>query len=450
MLTIQPVITAALLVIGYFVATLWWLWPRKLPSAAVLVAYASEGGNAANLARLLFQQLVEEGQQATLLTLNQLKTNQLLTAEKLLIITSTHGEGEAPENGRLFEKELAKLTAHLDTLKYAVLALGDSHYQLFCGFGLRLDERLKNIGAQPLFATVSVDKLNRMVLQQWQQQLVSSGVLAATSSSEHCLVEQEVHQATLLKRTWLNPHSPGLPMYELEFETSCLPTWQAGDIAKLQLADVEREYTIASLPTEKVLRLLVRQQHSPAGQLGLGSGFLTEQLPLNQAARFALRTNPDFHAPAANVPMILIGNGTGLSGLRAHLKEREQQGYQQNWLIYGERSPEHDLPWQQELQAWQRSGHLTQLDLTFSRVENCQWPTIEDGGHCRCYQGYVQQVLVSQGQQLQSWLAQGAVIYLCGSKQGMAQDVEQELLRLLGEPKLTQLIEQNRYRRDVY
>lgn len=451
MLTLQPIIISVLLVLAYIVATYWWLRPRGLKAGELLVAYASEGGNAANLAKQLQQQLAEQGDKATLLTLNQLKPELLRNAQRLLVITSTHGEGEAPENGRLFSKHLKKLTNDdLASLEYAVLALGDSHYQHFCGYGLAVAEQLASKGARLLFEPITIDRLDSRALKQWQDQLLCHHVLSCTADPNTCLVQQVVHQVKLLKRTWLNPNSPGLPMYELEFDTHCLPSWQAGDIAALQIAGVEREYSIASLPEEQVLRLLVRQQLDEKNQLGLGSGFLTERLTLNQSAHFVLRSNSSFYGPSADVPMILIGNGTGLAGLRAHLKERAQLGHHKNWLIYGERSPVHDLPWQDEQQAWQEQGHLSQLDLTFSRTENCHWPKGENGSSCRCYEGYVQQVLANNSEQIKQWLAQGAVIYLCGSKQGMAQDVERQLTQLLGETTLNELIETGRFKRDVY
>src|SRR5690606_41515480 len=102
--------------------------------------------------------------------------------------------------------------------------------------------------------------------------------------------------------------------------------WQAGAIPLLHINNQTRDYTIASLPAEGCLRLLVREHHPPSGQTGLGSGWLCHGLEAGQAAHISLRSNPSFHAPEAERPLILIGNGTGLAGLRAHLQQRQQQG----------------------------------------------------------------------------------------------------------------------------
>ena len=451
MLSYHPLILAALLTSAYCALTWWWLRPQKTALGDCLIAYASEGGAAAQLAEQLQQQLQQQGGDAALLTLNQLNPQRLAQARRLLVVTSTHGEGEAPENGRLIQSRLAKLPEQaLAHLEFAVLALGDNHYAHYCGFGVQLAQWLEHKGAQPLFAVVCVNRLAAADLTLWQQQLVQAQLLTQPQDMHQALPSQHRYALTLTQRSCLNAHSPGQPIYALDFAFPAGLTWQAGDIAKLQIAGLEREYSIASLPSEGVLRLLVRQQFNAQGELGLGSGLLTQNLELGQSADFILRSNPSFYGPALETPMILIGNGTGLAGLRAHLKEREQLGCGENWLIYGERSPDYDLPWNDELRAWQANQHLQQLDLTFSRAENCAWPAANNGQSCRCYAGYVQQVLHTQGQQVKDWLARGAAIYVCGSKNGMAAEVEQRLQELLGEAGVEALIEQGRFCRDVY
>ena len=469
MLTYAPIIQASLIVLAYLAFTAWcmrkqWFKRRVSAQAGIIVAYASAGGSAEKLAKQLAANLesanysgcmaVAENCQppsqaegaVCLLTLNQLKPEQLKNAQTLFVVASTYGEGEAPDNGFLFEDRL-KAAENLDLshLKIAVLALGDSGYKHFCGFGVRLFEALTTHQAQAMFAPVLVDDLNPDDLDQWQQQLQEHDILTAEQISSH-LKKATVHNITLLERQCLNQGSQGAAMQQITFASHNLPSWQAGDIAKLHINGQEREYTIATVPAEKNMRLLVREKYFPNGNIGLGSGFLCKTLNIAENAQFSIRSNPSFYAPSANTPMILIGNGTGLAGLRAHLKQREGQS-QQNWLIYGERSPVHDRPWNAELDQWLNSGHLQQLDLTFSRHDGCQYP---DGTYGRCHQGYVQQVIRSQAAELKQWIEQGAAIYLCGSKEGMAEDVNQALTDVLGEPLLNQLIEQERFKRDVY
>ena len=98
-----------------------------------------------------------------------------------------------------------------------------------------------------------------------------------------------------------------------------------------------REYSIASIPSQQVLRLTVRQQFDQNGQLGLGSGWLTEHLSVGESVALRIRTNPSFHLIDDNRPIVCIGNGTGIAGLMSLLHARIRHDYTENWLIFGER-----------------------------------------------------------------------------------------------------------------
>ena len=180
----------------------------------------------------------------------------------------------------------------------------------------------------------------------------------------------------------------------------------------------------------------MRQEIHPDGSLGLGSGWLTEHAASGSAISLRLRRNSSFHLPAEPIPLILLGNGTGLAGLRSLLKARIAQGQTRNWLLFGERNREHDFHCGAELQGWLESGDLARLDLAFSRDQ--------------AEKVYVQHLLREAAQDLRAWLDEGAAIYICGSLQGMASGVDHVLNEVLGERAVSELVEQGRYRRDVY
>ena len=144
--------------------------------------------------------------------------------------------------------------------------------------------------------------------------------------------------------------------------------------------------------------------------------------------------------------LILIGNGSGLAGLRAHLKERESNKQHDNWLIYGERSPHTDRHWDETLSDWLEIGHLTYLDRSFSRAGDTDLSSVVGNA----YPGYVQNVVDYQAERLAQWLSEGAIIMVCGSRDGMASDLDQRLQTLLGAEAVAQLSTEGRYRRDVY
>jgi len=445
---------AGLLLVGYFAFTLFCYrkvivakWQtHKQRNAKTLIAYASESGSGEKLAHELHTELKTQGDLALCLTLNQVTEQQLKQADALLIIASTYGEGEAPDNGRHFLDKLDKLKSTLSHLNYAVLALGDREYSQYCQFGLALNQALKSKLCKPLFEPILVNKLDENSINEWNSNLLSKGLLKqAMPRSTLSSTQLPIQQLKLTDRQQVNINSPGAPLFEINLAVPNDLTWQAGDIARLHIKDTVREYSIASVPQEQSLKLLVREQKHPTGELGLGSGWLCHQADLNSTQAFSIRANPKFNPLDEHKKLILIGNGSGLAGLRGHLKHRELKQHHENWLLYGERCAEHDLPWHLELTEWFNAKHLTEIDLAFSRQTTDS--KIKVG---RCHSGYVQDALLAQQAKLKDWVNNGAAIFICGSLQGMAKDVESMLLDILGQPVLSRLEKQGLYRKDVY
>jgi sulfite reductase (NADPH) flavoprotein alpha-component len=173
-----------------------------------------------------------------------------------------------------------------------------------------------------------------------------------------------------------------------------------------------------------------------SGQAGAASGFLTGSLELDQAIPLRVRRNPNFHGPTDDRPMLMIGNGTGIAGLRAHMHRRVKLQHRRNWLIFGERNAALDSFYAEELRQWRAAGYLEGLDLVFSRDQPAR--------------RYVQGRLLELESDVRGWIDAGAAIYVCGSLRGMAPGVHETLTTILGVDQLEFLARNGRYLRDVY
>ncbi|HAV5536204.1 PepSY domain-containing protein [Acinetobacter baumannii] len=454
-----------------------------------LITYATQTGVAEQLAWSTATSLQEAHQPVQVKSVQQLTEVDLQQHEQILFVISTYGTGEAPDLASNFAKKLLKTNLELQHVKYAVLALGSKEYpDTYCSFGHTVDEWLKNNGAKALFDIIEVDNANPADIQNWNQALVK-----ATKLDLHAVnIEKVFDNWTLQQRDLLNPNSLGQPAYNIELTASHEAVWQAGDIAEIQpgnsperinkflqhhhilkntvvdslqvsiekalwnkdlTGEIEpfanldhlleqlptlptREYSIASIPSQQVLRLVVRQQYDESGDLGLGSGWLTQHTEINQNVALRIRTNESFHLIDDNRPIICIGNGTGIAGLMSLLHTRTRHNYTENWLIFGERQRAHDFFYASTIEAWQTMGMLKRLDLAFSRDQE--------------QRVYVQDIIRQNAAELINWIERGAVLYVCGSIDGMASGVDQALIHILGEEQVDELRQQGRYRRDVY
>ena len=523
--------------------------PAGAPATTTLLAYASQSGSAERLALRSAAALRQAGVAATVQSLDRLGPSDLLGYARVLLVASSFGEGEPPDGTRRFARLLKQADpASLSGLRFGLLALGDRHYSDFCGFGRALDQRLRALGAKPLFPAIEVDDGDAVALQRWSQSLaqlcgvdkltgIAPGANDGADTGKHAndgVDDADANPAgdsagawqtwQLVARTQLNPGSQGGPLYEVVLNAAGA-NWQAGallevlprnpdgavaawlrqsgldghasvrlgsavcslhealarsilpapavptssasaapvssalaaptgsaSVASASSASVAqtssaqacadqlrplapRSYSLASLPQDGGLQLLVRQESHPGG-LGLGSGWLTAHAPLDAPIQARLLANPGFAPAEADGPAIFIGNGSGFAGLRAHLRARALAGRRRNWLLFGEREQAYDSICADEIAQWQAAGLLPRLDLVFSRDD--------------ARREYVQDRLRGAADELRGWIADGAVLYVSGSLQGMAGGVDAALVEILGADALDDLAAAGRYRRDVY
>ncbi len=214
-----------------------------------------------------------------------------------------------------------------------------------------------------------------------------------------------------------------------------------------------RYYSIASSlahTNDQVDLLIALSAFEVAGikRAGICTHYLLEEaIPHQTEIEAYVQPTGEFLLPEdPKAPILMIGPGTGVAPFRSFLQQREaEQAKGKNWLIFGERTRQHDFYYQEEFNQWVNQGFL-ELDTAFSRDQ--------------ADKVYVQDRLWQQKAKVFEWVQEGGYIYLCGDAKAMAPAVDQTLEKILevegqmsaeqAAHTLHQLREERRYLKDVY
>ncbi|MGN7329480.1 assimilatory sulfite reductase (NADPH) flavoprotein subunit [Bacillus pumilus] len=181
--------------------------PAQPVSKDVTVLYGSQTGNSEGLAKRTAQHLEEKGFQVTLSSMSDFKPNNLKKIHNLLMIVSTHGEGDPPDNALSFHEYVhGRRAPKLDHLSFSVLSLGDSSYEFFCQTGKEFDERFKELGGTRLTDRVDCDLDYDEPFSEWLQ-----GVTASLNEGEAAAFAQE--SAAANSETTVSEYSRTNPFY---------------------------------------------------------------------------------------------------------------------------------------------------------------------------------------------------------------------------------------------
>lgn len=213
-----------------------------------------------------------------------------------------------------------------------------------------------------------------------------------------------------------------------------------------------RSYSISSSPDanpDEVHLSVAAVRYEAFGHehWGAASTYLADRLEEGDTVSVYVERNARFRLPREDVPIIMIGPGTGIAPFRAFVEQRAEQGSAgDNWLFFGDRNFDSDFLYQLEWQRYLKRGNLTRLDVAFSRDQRQKI--------------YVQDRIRENSKEVFRWLERGAALYVCGDSKRMAGDVNDALIDVLvneggmdavaAANKLKALRGQGRYQRDVY
>lgn len=530
---------------------------QKAAGIPVTIAWGSQTGTSETLAKKFSKLAAKSGVDPVVMDLAKLDHSSLSDLKHLIIITSTYGDGEAPDNAQAFYNFLHSDTApSLENLNYSVLSLGDSSYPDFCKCGIDFDLRLKDLGAKSLIPRMDLDVDFDDGYTSWTNDILAifgSAVTDEEAEKDEGVTKKNPHTAEIISLHNLNEESSeretthveiclkgsgikyeagdALGVYpindatlvdaliaELGFdpETDCsgkslkatltedyeirnitLPVvkaWaekstseelksltEADDRGPLnhflwgrEIIDLVKEYPIAFQSTEDFIKLLkplaarlysiasspkahpdevhltvgvVKYESNGSARKGVCSTYFSERTDLAKPRVF-VHENKAFRPPThPEIPMIMVGPGTGIAPFRAFLEEREAtKARGKNWLFFGNPHEEVDFLYREQLENLKKNGYLHQLSLAFSRDQ--------------AEKVYVQDRMLEDGEELFKWLEEGGHFYVCGDASRMAKDVDSALHQIIEQhgkmssadaaTYVNEMKSSKRYCRDVY
>jgi sulfite reductase (NADPH) flavoprotein alpha-component len=215
------------------------------PAGKLTIIFASQTGNAKGVAEALEHQAKAQGIKVELFDASDYKGKNLAKETHVIIVASTNGEGEAPDNAiELHEFLQSKKAPKLPNLKFGVVALGDSSYEFFCQTGKDFDEYLTKLGATSFIDRIDCDVDYEDAVKDWSNQALvkvndelSSDVQAdivqlpvGQAATTSIYSKQNPYTASLLTNQKITGRDSGKDVrhIEIDLEGSGL-TYQPGD-----------------------------------------------------------------------------------------------------------------------------------------------------------------------------------------------------------------------------
>lgn len=394
-------------------------------SADTIILVGSEGRSTWGFARTLRQALGDAGHRVHLAAMNDLAPVQM-KAERMLILTSTYGDGAAPESAKNYLSRLASVEGGLPV---AVLGFGDRNFPRFCAFAQEISDALDAKGWPRLLPLKRVDRQSAQEFAQWGRDL--GAVLGHDLVLEHVATHPKTTRLELIAREDYGA-AVGAPIAILRFRAGNgrLSHFEAGDLVGIVPpgSSMPRFYSLASSSSDGLLEICVRLRDG-----GRCSTFLHALSPGEGVEAF-IRENPAFRPSRGQEPLILIGAGVGIGPLAGFV--RANRARRPVHLYWGGRSPSSDFLYEHELAEHLASNRLTSLNTAFSRTPEGR---------------YVQDRVAADAPRLRELIRHGAQVLVCGGRD-MAQDVTRTLdaiVRPLGLD-LAALKGSGRYVEDVY
>lgn len=424
--------SAAVPVLAFSGVSLWVNRRRAIPAVAdnvnareadTVIIVGSESNSTWTFAIAVHQALTRAKFRVNITSMNELSQGYR-RVERLVVLTSTYGNGDAPSNATQFMRILTSVYLNPDS-RFAVLGFGDRQFPNFCGYARKVHEALQEKGMQPLLELGTIDRQSEGAFRQWGEQLSAVlGVkldiqyrpsLPPTISLE--IVERKDYGMDsdrpacvlrlapdpTLRSPWQKVFGPSLPSFEPGDLVGVVPPGHT----------VPRFYSLASTSREGFLEFCVRRHPH-----GVCSGYLTSLEPGDKIEVF-IRKNESFRPTADAAPLILICAGTGIGPFVGFIRQNEAN--RPMHLYFGARRSGESFLYDDELHRLMTAHRLTALTTALSSPSE---------------KTYVQDRLLADSTRLRELVAKGAHVMVCGGRD-MANSVAKAWERILADSGVT-------------
>ena len=412
----------------------WWQRRRSMPriagnsgaqSADTVILVGSENNSTWGFAATLHEALRQAGMRVHTAAMNQL-ASEYRQAQRLFVLTSTYGDGDAPSSAQRFLARLDKARVNPGT-GFAVLGFGDRQFPNFCKFAEDVDAALQAHGWRRAMDLETIDRQSGQAFTRWGEAVGKS--IGQQLTLLHTPKPPRTRSFELVERVDYG-REVNAPTSILRFTAKRLPRFEVGDLVGVVPpgSAIPRFYSLASKSRDGFLEICVRKLPE-----GVCSEFLYGLRPGDRIDAF-IQLHPDFRPASGKAAVVLIGSGTGIGPLAGFI--RNNTGRHPMYLYWGGRDPASDFLYEPELGTYLADGRLTGLHTAFSRIK--------DGG-------YVQDKVLDDAASMRELIENGAQILVCGSR-AMAKSIAEALDGILAPLGLDvqKLRAQGRYREDVF
>ncbi|MEF2552836.1 PepSY domain-containing protein [Aurantimonas sp. A2-1-M11] len=405
--------------------------------AGTILLVGSEGGSTWGFAATLHAALTEAGHSVHAAPMSAFAPDRYARAERIIVLASTYGDGDAPASAKGFLERLEALE-RAPGIPLVVLGFGDRSFPAFCTFASAVVAAAGAKAWPELLPLDTIDRQSPQDFARWGRALGQK--LGIELELAHQPVPPAVAALTLTSRRDYGAEVQA-PTAILRFAPPPVTLWQrltgtgfarfaAGDLIGVlpEGSAVPRLYSLASSRRDGFVEIVVKKHPG-----GLCSGQLSGLEPGDSVMAF-LRRNPGFHPGRGHTPLILIGAGTGIGPLAGFV--RGNAGRRPIHLFFGMRDSRSDFFYGEDLPGWQAAGGLSRLVTTVSRGAKPH---------------YVQDALRAEAADIARLVRAGARIMVCGGRD-MAAGVADALAEILAPVGLTPaaLKAEGRYVEDVY